>query len=504
MNSRRILLVYPPHTRNTEPPLGIAMLIAALRHHHVDVSGLDLNCLTGPELAQTIRDTGDTRTHRCAIHIREAIRKLTTREGYTSFATYQTQMEYYGQALRALGKNRSWTLTPGDFSDSRFPDYAPQTIQRLIENPPQQPFEDKMLPLVERRIQRFQPDIIGLSIIYRTQLIPAISLAATLLNRYPNITFIVGGAFPDALPEPTRHHISRTLGRIVPGCGIRPLLDLLDISNPVPEVFCTPDFSDFDLKNYFSPGPVIPITASQGCYWARCSFCDECRTPYQMDDPELFYQRLKQLDLKYKPDLFHFTDNAIPPEILRKLASKGSPAPWFGFTRMIPQLTDMSFVRSLKDSGCKMLQLGLETPVESLLKKMNKGILIRHVPVILENLHRAGIKSYLYVMFGFPGQTLGDFSACREFLEQNPFDFINASIFRLPPDSTVSIHPAHFNATLASPDPADRLYRRFHTNGPQINTIRKWLSREFYRSPAIRAARNRTPKYYKSNHAVYW
>jgi len=34
-----------------------------------------------------------------------------------------------------------------------------------------------------------------------------------------------------------------------------------------------PDFSDLDLRAYYSPKPVIPMLTSRGCYWRRCAFC---------------------------------------------------------------------------------------------------------------------------------------------------------------------------------------------------------------------------------------
>jgi hypothetical protein len=223
-----------------------------------------------------------------------------------------------------------------------------------------------------------------------------------------------------------------------------------------------------------------------------------------MDRPEDFGARLRRLADTYRPGLFHFTDNAIPPAILRHLAAGGSPAPWYGFVRAEPALTDPAFVDALARSGCVMLQLGLETPDHELLNRMQKGVDPRHFGAILRNLRASGIASYVYLLFGLPGQTLEKCEQVLAFLDENPVDFLNASVFRLPPDAAIAETPDRFDVTCLSDMRSTDLYHAFEAGGTDRLTLRRWLSRRFYRHPAVRHAVARTPRYFKSNHAVHF
>ena len=51
--NRRVLFLYPPHARNTEPPLGAALLAAFLRSCGGEARVLDLNA--GARLCKFVR-----------------------------------------------------------------------------------------------------------------------------------------------------------------------------------------------------------------------------------------------------------------------------------------------------------------------------------------------------------------------------------------------------------------------------------------------------------------
>ena len=35
------------------------------------------------------------------------------------------------------------------------------------------------------------------------------------------------------------------------------------------------DLSDYQLDKYYAPDIVLPVLSSRGCYWRKCSFCDQ-------------------------------------------------------------------------------------------------------------------------------------------------------------------------------------------------------------------------------------
>ncbi len=500
---RRVLFVYPPHARNTEPPLGIALLSALLRSCGVEVRALDLNATAAPALALGAPDTPDPRTHRAALHVEEALRELRSPSGYARPSRYRTHVEHYAAALRACARDAPWELTPGDFTDRRWPDFGPDGLACLIDAPELSPFHTCIEAELGRAMRDFDPDVVGISVVFRSQLLPAAALGGRLRRDFPRTTLTVGGGFLDALPQETRALLSRRLGTIVSGDGEPALLGAFGLSPPEPGLFRDPDFRDFAFDTYLAPGRVLPLTSSRGCYWRRCAFCAEGCRPFAMDAPREFLARLARLAHAYRPACFHFTDNAIPPVILKQLALEGSPAPWFGFVRALPELADAGFVKSLAAAGCRMLQLGLETPVPRLLEALGKGVDPSQWGAILRNCRDAAIKTYVYLMFGLPGQTAEDCEAALAFLAAHPVDFLNAALFRLPPGAAMANAPEDYALDRFEEDRGAGLYHAFEADGMNPREVRQWLSRRLRREAHARAALGRTPRFFKSNHAAF-
>ena len=59
---------------------------------------------------------------------------------------------------------------------------------------------------------------------------------------------------------------------------------------------------------------------------------------------------------------------------MARMISDPPGRPWYGFSRITPDLADLDFCRALKDSGCVMLKLGLESGDQAVLDSLEKGI----------------------------------------------------------------------------------------------------------------------------------
>ena len=103
--------------------------------------------------------------------------------------------------------------------------------------------------------------------------------------------------------------------------------------------------------------------------------------------------------------MIHLLDNALSPVLLKALAADPPGAPWYGFARVTPHLTDPQFCRQLKESGCVMLKLGLESGDQAVLDALKKGVELETVAAALKNLKEAGIATYVYLLFGTPAET---------------------------------------------------------------------------------------------------
>ena len=157
---------------------------------------------------------------------------------------------------------------------------------------------------------------------------------------------------------------------------------------------------------------------------------------------------------------------------------------------------------SLKNSGCTMLKLGLESGNQGVLDRMEKGIDLHLAGRVLENLHAAGIRSYVYLLFGTPAETEPEARQTLDFVEKyhKQISFLNLAIFNLPICSieASSLEVSNFYEGDLS------IYRNFvHPHGWNRRQVRHFLDTIFKRSPAAAAMLKRDPPFFTSNHAPF-
>jgi hypothetical protein len=265
-----------------------------------------------------------------------------------------------------------------------------------------------------------------------------------------------------------------------------------------------PDLDGFPLRDYLAPGVVLPYSASSGCWWRCCSFCPEGAegNPYLPIPPRLVIADLRDLTERFHPVLIHLLDNALSPAHLRALIVAPPGAPWYGFTRIMPHLADPDFCKRLKDSGCVMLKLGLESADPEVLDTLNKGIDPAMAAAVLKNLKAAGIATYVYLLFGTPAETLEAARRTMAFTADHAeaIGFLNLAIFNLPASASEA-------GTLDTGEFYDgdlSLYRRFvHPRGWGRGEVRRFLEGEFRKEPAIAAILRQDPPLFTSNHAPF-
>ena len=251
-----------------------------------------------------------------------------------------------------------------------------------------------------------------------------------------------------------------------------------------------------------APGFILPYSASRGCYYRLCAFCPEKaeKSVYRPVAPEIVSEDLAKLIASTHPVLVHFLDNAMAPNLLRALAAKPPGVPWYGFVRFTPELLDPDFCKALKKSGCVMLKLGLESGDQAVLDSLEKNINLDEASRTLQNLHQAGIGSYVYLLFGAPAEDQAAAEKTRDFVIQHAtcIDFLNVSIFNLPlfSDEAKEFETSPFYEGDLS------LYTQFrHPKGWNRGNVRRFLDKQFKRHPAIAPILHRDPPSFTSNHA---
>ncbi|MFN2369129.1 MAG: radical SAM protein, partial [Desulfurivibrionaceae bacterium] len=200
--------------------------------------------------------------------------------------------------------------------------------------------------------------------------------------------------------------------------------------------------------------------------------------------------------------LIHFLDNAISPALMHALIANPPGPDWYSFARAEPELTDPDFCLALRRSGCVMLKLGLESGDQGVLDEMDKGIDLGMVAKTLANLEKAGIATYVYLLFGTPTESLPEARRTLEFTVKHAsaITFLNLAIFNMPrfaPDAASLAKTAFYEGDLS-------LYTDFeHPRAWNRREIRRFLDREFKRHPAIAPIIRRDPPFFTSNHAPF-
>ena len=97
-------------------------------------------------------------------------------------------------------------------------------------------------------------------------------------------------------------------------------------------------------------------------------------------------------------------------------------------------LADDDFCLALKKSGCVMLKLGIESGDQEVLDQLNKGIDLPTASAVLKSLKRAGIATYVYLLFGTPPESKENAIKTLDFAieHRDCIDFLNLAIFNLP------------------------------------------------------------------------
>lgn len=524
-----VLLLHPPAVKPAEPPLGVAVLLAHLRRQGLSAGAIDANLqaylhLLDPQrLAQAAGTSTTTARRRALHHAAASLALLRSPAALQSFARYSTAVRYLNTALSvwtgASGRER---LTLGDYERDDLSPFAPDDLEGLAAGAEtslfSRYFEEELLPQVEA----LRPRLIALSVNYRHQVLPAFELAGLLRRRLPLVPVVGGGGMFTSWRSMLRRLDLRfsSFSHIVFGPGEEPLTILAAGQSGANDYFLEgaegvgfqPDYDFVSGADYLSPVPVLPLSASRGCYWQRCLFCPEAAAPthpYATLAAVSFPELLRGLAGNYRARHFHFTDNALPVPVLRQLAAAGPAVPgasWHGFVRFEKALLDPDLVAGLAASGCTMLQLGLESGSQVVLDRLQKGTRLEEVAVILGNLQRAGIVSYVYVMLGTPGENEADAELTLQFLERHAdaIGFLNLAIMNLPRESGLLADPTAGIADsglLGEEEPLG-LYRTFApAAGWGRRQARRFLDQRLLASPVIRAIVQRTPPLFTSNHA---
>ncbi len=337
----------------------------------------------------------------------------------------------------------------------------------MLENAGENPFlayyQKKLIP----QIAAFQPDLIGLSYNYESQLYPGLALTAEIRSAL-KVPMVCGGSFFSLLCDAVQdgsgtgcagNKQEEGLRRLLQPFGIygegeEPLLALCRCLEKKEQPGGLPRLLYYDRKGevlkinrqaktmepaklplldlkglpvgkkYLTPLVFAPLMSSRGCYWNKCAFCALAETigsKWRPLPPERIIRNIRLYREDYGIDFIVFADEAMAPATLRFLAERILQE---GIN--IRFGTMMRFEKGLPDSiglaaqaGCRFLSLGFESGCRRIVSAMRKGYSRETAQLTLDKCAENGIAVELHVMFGFPSETREEAQETIAFLERN-------------------------------------------------------------------------------------
>jgi hypothetical protein len=507
----RTLLVNPPLWNAYAPHLAVPLLAAVLREQGWPVTSLDLSIESidwllsreglgeiGTRIDSRLRaGTRDPGLERAALLLEQATDRVEGAKQTLRSVAGLFDLESFHRAKVDL-RNAMWCVSAafaglnfdlvanaGRYDkDSTFDVLAASrdadgNVYRWL-------FERHLLPHLG------DPDLglVGISASADTQLIAAMTVARLVREHRPDVHIVLGGNFTTRLVTKFRSRhpffdlvdsficyegeeaLPRLCRRQFEG-GVDCVPGLAEVGPDGTVAVAPPadvdlaglpfaDFSGFPLQRYLSPAPVIPTFASRSCAW-KCAFCaiPFASNRFRIRSADAVVSEIEHHRDRLGARHFMFVDEIMTVRTLKEvsdtLIDRRTGVHWYGETRFAAKLGGNLPAR-LYASGCRRLNLGLESSSQRVLDLMRKGTDVDVIDSNIDALLGAGVPIHLFVIFGFPGETPEEAQATAEYARAVidrahgkygvPYASWGGSAFTLDSHSPVANEPEAFGVAL--------------------------------------------------------
>jgi hypothetical protein len=504
---RPILLIHPPVAKPCEPPAGVARLAATLQAARVPCRIFDASLVGLLDLVTGRTDAGDTWTRRALAKRDRHLRELRDPALYANPDRYRQAVADLNRLLERGAAGRGARVGLANYRDPELTPVNSADLLRAAENYACNPFHPSFSTRLGAILDNFSPEVVGISVNFMHQALCAFAMAGWLRRHHPHLHLVMGGGLITSWAQipGLGNPFTGMVDDLIAGPGEGALLDLCAPDQTPPHRPTQFAASMLPIDAYLAPAPILPYSTANGCWWRKCAFCPETAEgrPYRPLADDLIREDLNRLREALHPGLIHFLDDALAPRFLARLSDHPPGAPWYGFARITPHLTDPDFVRNLKASGCVMLKLGIESGDQAVLDALGKGTRVEMVAQALHTLKSVGIGVYAYLLFGTPAESE---AAARRTLaftlaHSDTIDFLNLAIFNLPAYS-----PEAQTLKTRKFYPGDlSLYAAFeHPQGWQRHSVRRFIDGVFKKPEPIRRILAKDPPHFTSNHAPFF
>ncbi len=394
-------------------------------------------------------------------------------------------------------------LTPHNFTMRYAIDRSQEVLAGTLdegENPYIAYFRTEVMPrLIARR-----PRLVGLSVIYGSQLIPALTLGRLIREELPDCHVTAGGGFLAYIGEKLMRApgIEECLDSIVEHEGERPIEQLataLRDGTTLSEVGSltwhdrsgeqsrlvtnlrghpvgldeapVPDFEGLPLDLYLSAEVVLPYDINRGCYFSECTFCTlptVIGPGFRTRKVTRMVDHLLEIKRKHNCRHFYFITDCMPPatmrELPKELLDRKADIVWSCDAKVERRSYEDGGAQRLYDAGCRKLLFGFESVTPRLLQMMEKGQTPEDVTYVSKACHDAGISVTWYAMVGFPSETRQEALKTLDFIEEHAGIIQEVSLQTFHIDEVAEIFrcPDRYDITILDDPEADlQLYHDY-------------------------------------------
>jgi radical SAM superfamily enzyme YgiQ (UPF0313 family) len=268
------------------------------------------------------------------------------------------------------------------------------------------------------------------------------ALEKILLQNYPAFDFLAAGEGEETIaelaagldPVAIKGLIWRNKEEIVSN-DPRPKIPDLDYL-PFPAYEKLKGFPrDYHLPLFsYIQTPGATMITSRGCMY-QCSYCDRSvfKKGFRYNSAAYIYEHMKYLRGKFGVKHINIYDDLFTAnrERIVELGEKLSRNPLgINFNCAVRVgYTDDDLLKMLKDAGCLMVSLGIESADPEMLKRHKSGVSLDDVSDTVQRIQKAGLRAKGLFMMGLPGETEESIKRTSDFIISLGLDDMNMAKF---------------------------------------------------------------------------
>jgi len=373
---------------------------------------------------------------------------------------------------------------------------------------------------LKKILEEEKPDLIGIT--GASFVFPALVKTARIIRDIlPDSVIIAGGFGPTTEPEKVLKSAGCAVDFVVLGEGEITLLELIksiekgeeDFKNidglayldqenlvttnpreyikdldilPWPAYhLLVPDFTEYGGMHaqYKEMGrPVGILLASRGCPH-RCTFCSLGSKMYRQRDPKDIVDEMEFLKNKFGLKSIQIYDdefigmslqqNQWIEKICDEIITRGlNQKLTFLVQGRCSQFVELDVLKKMRQAGFRWIWWGVESGSQKVLDSINKDIRIDNITRDFLLAKQAGIKSMMFIMIGFPGETPADIKLTSNLIKKVNPDQVRIHILSPYPGSKLRKYLEE-NNLLDTDD-----YYKFDTRGTVIHHTKEMTSEE--------------------------